>query len=267
MAGLGPAIHVFAASSNSGTGLYKHNHPAWCYRLALPLLLAIVLLGGCSSFVVADTAPLSPSQFAPAGSETISTGGFRLSALGMPKPTPDLLVLVAISGGGKRSAAYSYGALQGMRGVPRRILVISIDGQNVQDSSVSQRRVVVGLIAGNTIDRLNFETMVAFDQQLKDVTKAIRAARCAQAPTVNGAPCDGVQSAFVQVSLSAMPPGPERDRLLAIPTGLTINRASVDALISAGRDAITTSGPIRRFLDSYSGRVTAHATVSFGVPG
>lgn len=80
-----------------------------------PLLLAALLLNGCASFVVADTSPLSPSQLAPPASETISTGGFRLAALGAAKPTPDLLVLVAISGGGKRSAAYSYGALEGMR--------------------------------------------------------------------------------------------------------------------------------------------------------
>lgn len=149
----------------------------------------------------------------------------------------------------------------------RRILVISVDGQNVQDSSVSQRRVVgglfalFGLIAGNTIDRFNFETMVAFDQQLRDVTKAIRSARCARAPTIDGSPCDDVQSALVQVSLSGMPPGAEKNRLLAIPTGLTIDRTSVDALIRAGRDAVTTSEPIRRFLESYSTRATAYAVM------
>lgn len=109
--------------------------------------------------------------------------------------------------------------------------------------------------------------MVAFDQQLRNVTRAIRTARCVPASTIDGSPCKDVQSAFVQVSLSAMAPGPERDRLLTIPTGLTINPTSVDALIGAGRDAITTSEPIRRFLDSCSGRAAAHATVSFGAQG
>ena len=475
------------------------------------LLLVAMLLSGCASLIVADTTPLAPSQMAPLGSESISTGGLRLSALTTAKATPDLLVLVAISGGGKRSAAYSYGALQGMRDVSvqtaggpqpllslvdgifaisggsftaayyglyrdaafgrfekdflyvdtnayvwgifllpwnwgwladptlgtndymeqgydrtmfhgarfkdlaargspliavgatevssgkpfiftqenfdlicsdlaqfpvaravaasngfpglfspvtltnraarcggrepgwlrrvtqadlgdplsrigveaksatryldqddmryvhlndggvsdnlglramgtmmqnvtpsqealaafgldrlRRILVISIDGQNVQDLSVSQRRTVgglfalFGLVAGGKIDRFSFETMVTFDQQLRNVTEAIRAARCAEGPTIHGSPCEDVQSAFVQVSLSDMPPGADRDRLLAIPTGLTIERTSVDALIRAGRDAITNSEPLRRFLRSYPSRAPAYSAISAG---
>lgn len=482
--------------------------------LLMPLLLVAILLSGCASLVVADTTPLAPSQMAPLGSESISTGGFRLSALTAAEATPDLLVLVAISGGGKRSAAYSYGALEGMRDVSaqtaggpqpllslvdgisgisggsftaayyglyrdaafgrfekdflyadtnayvwgvfllpwnwgwlvdptvgtndymeqvydrtmfhgarfkdlaargrplivigatelssgkpfvftqenfdlicsdlaqfpvaravaasngfpglfspvtltnhaakcggrepgwlrrvtqaelrdplsrigveaqsaaryldqsdmryvhlndggisdnlglramgsmmqnvtpsrealaafgldrlRRILVISVDGQNTQDLSVSQRRIVgglfalFGLVAGGTIDRFNFETMVTFDQQLRNVTEAIRAARCAQGPTIDGSPCEDVQSAFVQVSLSAMPPGADRDRLLAIPTGLTIERTSVDALIRAGHDAITTSDPLRRFLRSYPARASVYSAMYPGTQG
>lgn len=481
--------------------------------LFIILLFAPILLG-CASLVVSDTTPLSPSQMAPPVSESISTGGYRLSALAAAKAAPDLLVLVAISGGGKRSAAFSYGALEGMRDLPvetasgrrslldlvdgisavsggsftaayyglyreaafgrfandflyadtnahiwgiyllpwnwgwladpavgtndymervydrsmfhgarfrdlaargrpliaisateissgkpflftqesfdlicsdlgqfsiaravaasngfpglfspitltnhaamcggrkpgwlrrvtqaelsnplsrvgveanaaaryldqddmryvhlndggisdnlglramgsmmqnvavspaalaefgldrlRRIVVISIDGQNAQDTSVSQRRVVgglfalFGLVAGGTIDRFNFETMVRFDQQLRDVTAAIRAARCAEGPTIDGSPCADVRSAFVQVSLSAMPAGPERDALLAIPTGLTIDRERVDALIRAGRDAIVTSESIIKFLRSYPLRSSTFSSVPSGVGG
>ncbi len=139
----------------------------------------------------------------------------------------------------------------------RRILVISVDGQGVQDNSVAQRRAVgglfsvLGLVAGGQIDRFNFETLLTVDQQIWQVTEAIRAARCARGPVVFGTRCDDVTSELTQVSLNAMPPGPRRDELLAIPTGLTLNRHDVDALISAGQDAIASSQPIRSFLEFY----------------
>ena len=76
------------------------------------------LLGGCASLTVTDTAPLTPAELAPAGSIDISKGGYRLSDLApQPGSHPDLLVLVAMSGGGKRSASFGYGALKGMRQV------------------------------------------------------------------------------------------------------------------------------------------------------
>ena len=46
----------------------------------------------------------------------------------------------------------------------RRVLVISVDGQGTQDSTVAQRRAVggifslFGLVSGSLIDRFNFET-------------------------------------------------------------------------------------------------------------
>ncbi len=470
------------------------------------VLLMAVLLTGCASLIVADTKPLSPTQLNPPGSETISRGGMRLTAMSTAKATPDLLVLVAISGGGKRSAAWSYGVLKGMRevsvptphgpepllhaldaisgvsggsftaayyglyrdsafgrfetdflyrdtnaaiwgiyllpwnwlwlvdpsvgtndymervydrtmfhgarfkdlaaqgrplvaigateisdGTPfiftqetfdlicsdlgefpvaravaasngfpglfspitltnrasqcggrepgwlrrvsedqrldplsrpgaqanavsryldpkrmhylhladggisdnmamrvagsmmqnlaqspatlatdgfdrvRRILVISVDGQGAQDPTVSQRRVVgglfamLGLVTGAQIDRFNFETMITVNQQLEEVTKAIRAARCAQGRVIDGTPCDDVQSELIPISLAAMPPSPRKAQLLAIPTGLTLRRADVDALIQAGQDAVVTSEPLRKFLEDYPPRPLAVA--------
>jgi hypothetical protein len=61
-----------------------------------------------------DTVPLPQAKLLPSGSEHISQGGYRFEAL---PGSADLLVLVAMSGGGKRSAAYAYGALKGMREV------------------------------------------------------------------------------------------------------------------------------------------------------
>ena len=52
-------------------------------------------------------------------------------------------------------------------------------------------------------------------------------------------------------SLAAMPVGPEKDKLLAIPTGLTVARPDVDLLVEAGRSAIITSEPLRLFLRDY----------------
>ena len=470
------------------------------------LLVTLALLGGCASLIAADTKPLTPAELNPPGSESISSGGLRFTALPMDPKTPDLLVLVAISGGGKRSAAWSYGVLKGMRdimvaapdgpvsllstvdsisgvsggsftaayyglyrdaafgrfekdflyrdtnaniwgiyllpwnwlwivdpsvgtndymervydrtmfhgatfgdlaargrpligigatemsdGTPfvfsqesfdlicsnlsafpvaravaasngfpglfspitltnraadchgrepgwlrrvdererldplsrlgqqanraqryldpqrmrylhladggiadnmamrvaggtmqimthsqatlaargleriRRILIVSVDGQGAQDPTVSQRRVVGGLFAvlglatGNKIDRFNFETMITVNQQLQALTKAIREARCARAPVIDGVPCGDVQSELLPVSLAAMPPSARKAELLAIPTGLTLRRKDVYALIAAGKDSIVNSQPLRRFLAAYPPRAASLA--------
>ena len=84
---------------------------------AITLLLTLTL-GGCASLTVADTKPLPANKLEPPGSERISKGGYRLDAIAESPATPDLLVIVAMSGGGKRSAAFSYGALKGLRDLP-----------------------------------------------------------------------------------------------------------------------------------------------------
>ncbi len=471
------------------------------------LLGVALLLTGCASLVVADTEPLAPAQLNPQGSETISAGGYRLSALATARDSPDLLVLVAISGGGKRSSAYAYGALKGMRkfslptpagprplldqvdgisgisggsftaayyglyreatfgrfeedflypntnayvwgiyllpwnwgwvidplvgtndymarvydrtmfrgarfdalgrrgrpliaigateistGTPfifsqetfdlicsdvekfpiaravaassafpglfspvtltshaaecagrepgwlrriteqerhdpvsrlgaqattverfldpdhmryvhladggiadnlgmrvvggvmqnlaqspdalaergfdhvRRILVISVDGQAAQDVSVAQRRVVggllqmFGLVSGAQINRFNFETMITVNQQLQEVTQAIRAARCGRGPVIDGTPCGDVEASLVRISLADLPEGARKEQLLAIPTTLTLSRQNVDMLIEAGQDAIMTSVNLRQFLQDYPARATAPGT-------
>src|ERR1700730_13126563 len=73
-----------------------------------PVLLALLL---CSCVpTTTDTVPLQQASLAPLQSESISSGGYRIEALPIGEKPADLLVLVAMSGGGKRSAAYSYGA-------------------------------------------------------------------------------------------------------------------------------------------------------------
>jgi hypothetical protein len=56
-----------------------------------------------------------------------------------------------------------------------------------------------------------------------------------------------------------MPDGPEKAELLAIPTGLTLQMRDVDLLVTAGQTAITTSAPLRQFLDSYPPPVMRNA--------
>lgn len=78
-------------------------------------VLMVGCLGACASLTVSDTEALPTSALAPPGSDHISRDGYRLDALAPSPDAPDLLVLVAMSGGGKRSASFAYGALKGMR--------------------------------------------------------------------------------------------------------------------------------------------------------
>ena len=86
----------------------------WLRRIATAFLAAS-LLGGCASNAVLNK-PLPPSALGD-GTGPISRGGYR--PLSMPKKgAPDVLVLLAFSGGGKRSAAFGYGVLKGLRDYP-----------------------------------------------------------------------------------------------------------------------------------------------------
>jgi NTE family protein len=139
----------------------------------------------------------------------------------------------------------------------RRVLVISVDGQGSQDSSVAQRRAVgglfavFGLVSGAQIDSFNFETIQVLDQQIADFVAALKKVRCETARKIDGAPCDDVAGALVHVSLSELPESPEKARLAAIPTGLTLRRDDVDALVAAGRSAIIGSAPLHDFIARY----------------
>ncbi|HYZ32108.1 MAG TPA: hypothetical protein VE684_07480, partial [Crenalkalicoccus sp.] len=139
----------------------------------------------------------------------------------------------------------------------RRLLMLSVDGQGTQDSSVAQRKQVgglvqmLGLVSGAQIDSYNFETLHTVTQQIEGLTATLRQARCAAAPSIAGAPCGDVASALIHISLVGLPETPERARLLAIPTGLSLSREDVDLLIAAGEGAVTGSATLRDFLDSY----------------
>jgi NTE family protein len=70
-------------------------------------------LAGCSSTAVMNKplVELAP----PNDSGAITTGGYRRASLASNGRSPELFVALAFSGGGKRSAAFSYGVLRGLR--------------------------------------------------------------------------------------------------------------------------------------------------------
>ncbi|HTI80541.1 MAG TPA: patatin-like phospholipase family protein [Acetobacteraceae bacterium] len=139
----------------------------------------------------------------------------------------------------------------------RRILILSIDGQGTQDSTVAQRRAVggifslFGLVSGAQIDRYNFETLSAVNDFVHSLAGTVAKVRCSQGKIVDGARCDDVRAMLIHISLAEMVPGPEKDKLLAIPTGLSIPRSDVDQLIAAGEAAVTGSAELRAFLADY----------------
>jgi hypothetical protein len=84
--------------------------------------------------------------------------------------------------------------------------------------------------------------------QVQGFAQSISRARCAEAPTIDGARCDDVKGELIHISLAKLPPSAAQDRLLRIPTGLTIAREDVDLLIAAGESAIIGSAQLRTFL-------------------
>jgi NTE family protein len=139
----------------------------------------------------------------------------------------------------------------------RRVLLLSIDGEGAQDTSVARHKAVgglfslFGLVSGGQIDHYNFETLNTVTAQLREAAQSLRTARCARGPMIDGFPCGDVQAELIHISLASMPDGSEKAELLSIPTGLTLQPRDVDLLVAAGQTAITTSEPLRQFLDSY----------------
>jgi NTE family protein len=76
-------------------------------------LLAALALAGCAG-VATMNKPLPASALSPDQSGPISRGGYHITSVGGDH-SRDLLVMLSFSGGGKRSAAFGYGVLKGLR--------------------------------------------------------------------------------------------------------------------------------------------------------
>jgi NTE family protein len=136
----------------------------------------------------------------------------------------------------------------------RRVLVLSIDGQSATDPAISKQRVVTGLsqifgaVSGTQIDAYNFETLILTDSELRQLVQSLRKVRCAQARVIEGHDCADVGGALVHISLGSIPDPHERQRLQAIPTGLTIPDTDVDLLVSSGEQLVQHNDNIRELI-------------------
>ena len=75
-------------------------------------LAFLLMIGACAA--VPRNTPLPVTSLNDA-SGPISKGGYRLTALPQKETGSDTLVLLSVSGGGKRSAAFAYGVLKGLK--------------------------------------------------------------------------------------------------------------------------------------------------------
>src|ERR1700759_1120088 len=89
-------------------------------RFAFALVAGLALAGCVGGGTEVMNQALSPSALH--GDGPISQGGYRAGALSHDR-SPSTLVLLSFSGGGKRSAAFGYGVLKGLRDYP-----VMVDG-------------------------------------------------------------------------------------------------------------------------------------------
>jgi NTE family protein len=141
----------------------------------------------------------------------------------------------------------------------RRVLVLSIDGQSAPDPALSKQRVVTGLsqifgaVSGTQIDAYNFETLVLTESELRQLVESVRKVRCSQARVIEGFDCADVRGALVHISLASIPDAQKRQRLQAIPTGLTIPDEDVDLLVSSGEQLVQQNVAIRQLVSDLDG--------------
>ena len=147
----------------------------------------------------------------------------------------------------------------------RRVLVLSVDGQSAPDPTLSKQRVVTGLsqifgaVSGTQIDAYNFETLTLANSELRQFVESLRKVRCSQARIIDGHDCADVEGALVRISLASIPDPQMRQRLQAIPTGLTIPDQDVDALVSSGEQLVQQNTKIRELISNLDSRTVAVA--------
>ena len=145
----------------------------------------------------------------------------------------------------------------------RRVLVVSVDGQSAPDPDLSKQRVVTGLsqifgaVSGTQIDAYNFETLVLTESELRNLVDGVRKVRCAQRRVIEGHDCADVRGALVHISLASIPDPQERQRLQAIPTGLTIPDEDIDLLVSAGESLVQRNDAIHGLISDLDGSAVA----------
>jgi hypothetical protein len=133
----------------------------------------------------------------------------------------------------------------------RRVLVLSIDGQAAPPRTLALQRSTGGVLSaisaasGTQIDVYNFETLALARQQVNHLADGVRAIRCETAPVIDGRPCEDVRGELVHISLADVQDAAWRDRLGAIPTGLTLEDEDVDALVRFGTELVRDNPSVR----------------------
>jgi NTE family protein len=136
----------------------------------------------------------------------------------------------------------------------RRIVVISVDGQRSSDPTLGQRRIVTGIgqifsaVSGSKIDAYSFETLLLADRQVQELADKIRRIRCEQGRTLEGYDCADVKGSLIQISIAGVRDEAVRQRLQAIPTGLTIPDADLDRLVAEGETLVQQDETLRAVL-------------------
>jgi NTE family protein len=152
----------------------------------------------------------------------------------------------------------------------RRIIVISVDGTGSRDPNLGRRRVVTGLgqiisaVTSTQIDAYSFETLLLMEQQVGELTDEVRRIRCEERSQLAGRDCHDVQGALIQISLADVTNEVLRQRLMAIPTSLTLPDADVDALVDEGRTLISSNPTLLKLLADFA---PASATMSAASEG
>ena len=137
----------------------------------------------------------------------------------------------------------------------RRVLVISVDGEADAPHQLARQRTVGGLFSelsaasGTQIDAYNFETLALARQHVRRFAERLGNIRCAEAPVIGGHPCGDVRGDLVHISLADIADAAVRKRLASIPTGLTIAKADVDALVQYGETLVRENPTIRAVAD------------------
>ena len=85
------------------------------------------------------------------------------------------------------------------------------------------------------------------------MVESLRKVRCGAGPVIDGYDCADVRGALVHISLASIPDPQQRQHLQAIPTGLTIPDADVDALVGAGEQLVQQNDTIRGLISDLGG--------------
>jgi NTE family protein len=135
----------------------------------------------------------------------------------------------------------------------RHVLIVSVDGQAEPDRALSEVPYldsvfrVVGAVTSTAIDRYGFETLIHAREMTRRLAQGLARRDCPAADIDLPKSCRIIDDHFAHVSLADLADDERRRALAAIPTGLTIEDADVDALVEAGRDAVLCDGDMRNF--------------------